>query len=56
MALIKVDEVMELLQVSQAKAYQVMQSLNKELKEQGKHTISGRVEEKYLREAFGMEV
>ena len=44
----RVDEVMELLGVSQSKAYKIMRQLNKELQAKGKITTSGRVSRSYL--------
>ena len=49
---IMVDECMELLGVSQSKAYKVMAELNKELKSKGKIVISGRVSRKYFMERY----
>ncbi len=46
----RVDEVAEVLGVSKSYAYKVVQKLNRELKDQGYLTISGRVDRQYFRE------
>lgn len=46
----KVEEVMELLECSESKAYKIMRELNEELKAKGCITIAGRVSRKYLEE------
>ena len=43
-----VDDVATMLNVSRAKAYQIIRLLNKQLEEQGKITIRGRVNRKYF--------
>lgn len=50
--MINVHEVMELLQVSESKAYNVIKQLNTELKEKGYITIAGKVSRKYFNEKF----
>ncbi len=45
---VKVREVMQLCEVSESRAYRIMQQLNKELEAQGFVTTSGRVSRKYL--------
>ena len=52
--LVKVDEVKELLNVKDGKAYQIMKRLNKELEDQGFITIQGRVPLDYLKERFNL--
>ncbi|ERT56232.1 sugar-specific transcriptional regulator TrmB [Peptoniphilus koenoeneniae] len=52
--LVKVDEVKELLNVKEGKAYQIMKRLNKELEEKGFITIQGRVPIDYLKERFNL--
>lgn len=52
--LVKVDEVKELLNVKEGKAYQIMKRLNKELEEKGFITIKGRVPIDYLKERFNL--
>lgn len=47
---VKVKEVMELCEVSESRAYRIMQQLNKELEARGFVTTSGRVSRKYLME------
>lgn len=46
----KVEEVMQLLECSQSKAYAIMRKLNKELEAKGCITTAGRVSRKYLEE------
>ena len=47
---IKVQEVMQLCEVSESRAYRIMQQLNKELNAQGFITTAGRVSRKYFME------
>jgi Mn-dependent DtxR family transcriptional regulator len=47
---VRVDEVAELLDVSQSHAYKIMRELNTELKRKGKITNAGRVSRRYLEE------
>lgn len=44
----RVDEVAELMGISESCAYKIMRKLNKELEQQGKITTSGRISRKYL--------
>lgn len=53
--MITVEEVMDILQVSRSAAYHVMQRINKELKEKGYITHSGRVPKTYLMERCGLQ-
>ncbi len=53
--MITVEEVMDILQVSKSAAYHVMQRINKELKEKGYITHSGRVPRTYLMERCGLQ-
>lgn len=46
----RVDEVAKELGVSKSYAYKIVQKLNRELKEKGYLTISGRVNRKYFQE------
>jgi predicted DNA-binding transcriptional regulator AlpA len=46
----RVDEVAELMGISESCAYKIMRKLNKELEQQGKITTAGRVSRKYLLE------
>lgn len=46
------DEVAEELGISKAYAYKVMQGLNKELREMGYLTISGKVNARYFKKKF----
>lgn len=47
---VMVREVMQLCEVSESRAYRIMQQLNKELEAQGFVTTSGRVSRKYIME------
>jgi fructose-1-phosphate kinase PfkB-like protein len=47
-----VEDVKKMLDVSESKAYQIIQQLNKELKEKGFITIAGRVPIKYFKEKY----
>ena len=53
--MITVEEVMDILQASRSAAYHVMQRINKELKEKGYITHSGRVPKTYLMERCGLQ-
>lgn len=46
----RVEDVMEMLEVKETKAYQIMRQLNDELKQKGKLTVAGRVSKKYFDE------
>ena len=52
MKLLGVEQVKELLQVKNSKAYDIIRQLNAELTAQGYLTVKGRVPEKYLMERF----
>ena len=52
--MITVEEVMDILQVSRSAAYHVMQRLNKELREKGYITHSGRIPRSYLMDRCGL--
>ena len=52
--MIKVEEVMEILQVGKSTAYHTMQQLNKELKAKGYITHSGRIPRSYLLKRCGL--
>ena len=43
------EEVMDILQIKQSKAYQIIRQLNKELSEMGLITVPGRVDANYFR-------
>lgn len=47
-----VDQITKMLQISKSKAYKIVASLNKELKEKGYITIAGRVPKKYFEEKY----
>lgn len=49
---LKVADVMEILSISQAKAYCIIRELNKKLKDRGYETIAGRVPTKFFCENF----
>ena len=55
MKYLSVEEVKELLQVGESKAYSIIRELNKELSEKGYLTVRGKVPEKYLLERFYFE-
>ena len=46
----RVDEVAELMGISESCAYKIMRKLNKELEQKGKITTAGRVSRRYLLE------
>lgn len=46
----RVEDVMKMLDVKQTKAYEIIKSLNDELKAKGKIVIAGRVSKKYFDE------
>ncbi|WP_243447578.1 transcriptional regulator [Clostridium tetani] len=48
----KVNDIKEILGISESKAYKVIQQLNRELKEMGYITIAGRVPIKYFKEKY----
>ncbi len=48
----KVDEVMEALDVSESYAYKLIRKLNKELAKTGCVTIAGRIDRKFFYEHF----
>ena len=55
--LLTASQVKEALQISQASAYRVIQTLNQELQEKGFLVLQGRVSKKYFYERFyGMVV
>lgn len=48
----RVDDIKNILDVSESMAYRIIQQLNKELKEKGYITIAGRVPIKYFNEKY----
>lgn len=46
----RVQEVAEILEISQSSAYKIMRQLNKELEAQGKITTAGRLSRRYFEE------
>lgn len=55
MTFLRVDDVMKLLGIRQAKAYQLMHMVNDELKKEGYITISGRVNREVFMRRLGIE-
>lgn len=49
----RVEDVMQMLEVKQTKAYAIIKELNEELKKQGKIVVAGRVSKKYFDERLG---
>lgn len=49
------EEVMDILQVKQSKAYQIIRQLNKELSGMGLITVPGRVEANYFKKKLFYE-
>ena len=47
---VRVEEVAELLDISESHAYKIMRELNTELRRKGKITNAGRVSRRYLEE------
>lgn len=47
-----VGDVMQILGISQGKAYVIMRKLNLELKEKGYITIAGRISKRYFNEKY----
>lgn len=50
--LIGVDDVCKILSIKRSRAYDVIRRLNKKLEEQGKITISGKINREYLLNNF----
>ena len=48
----RVEDIKQILGISESKAYKIIQQLNKELKEKGYITIAGRVPIKYFKEKY----
>ena len=48
----RVNDIKEILDISESKAYKIIQQLNKELKGKGYITIAGRVPSKYFKEKY----
>ena len=49
-SVIRAPEIAEVLEVSEGYAYRLIRQLNKELQEQGFHTVFGRVSRAYFEE------
>ncbi|WP_372714383.1 transcriptional regulator [Ilyobacter sp.] len=52
--MLTVEDVMEVCQVKQAKAYQLIKQINNEMKKEGYIVIRGRVNSKYLMKKLGI--
>lgn len=50
--MLTVKEVQNILQVSQAKAYEIIRSLNVELKEKGFYVLQGKINKDYFEQRF----
>lgn len=50
--MLNAKDVQETLDVSQAKAYEIIRSLNEELKKEGFYILQGKVNKKYFEERF----
>lgn len=48
-------DIQKILHIKQAKAYQIIQELNKELQEKGYKVKAGVVNAKYFKERYGLE-
>lgn len=49
-----VEDICEMLDISQIKAYEIIRKLNEELTQKGYITIRGRVAKKYFEERMGL--
>lgn len=52
---LNVQDVIELCNVKEGRAYKIIRDLNKEIKKEGYITISGRVNKSYLLKKLGAE-
>jgi len=50
--MLSAKDVQKILQVSQAKAYEIIRSLNAELKEKGFYVLQGKINREYFEERF----
>lgn len=50
--MLNAQDVQKILKVSQAKAYEIIRSLNEELKEQGFYVLQGKVNKDYFEKRF----
>lgn len=50
--MLSAKDVQKILQVSQAKAYEIIRSLNAELKEKGFYVLQGKINKDYFEERF----
>lgn len=50
--MLNAQDVQKILKVSQAKAYEIIRSLNVELKEQGVYVLQGKVNKDYFEKRF----
>lgn len=51
-SVLRCGDIMEILGISDCKAYCIIRELNKELEAKGYHTVAGRVSRKYFEECF----
>lgn len=51
----RVEDIMQIMDIAESTAYKLMRALNKELKDKGKQTYSGRVSKKYFYERVYIE-
>lgn len=49
---LKMEDVKEIIGVSESKAYKIIQSLNKELKSKGYIVVAGKVPTKFFKEKY----
>lgn len=49
---LKMEDVKEIIGVSESKAYKIIQALNKELKNKGYITVAGKVPAKFFKEKY----
>ncbi len=53
--MLRVQDVMEILQIEKPTAYKTIKQLNNELEEQGFYTISGRIPKDYLFKRYNLK-
>ena len=51
-SVLRCGDIMEILGISDGKAYGIIRQLNKELEAKGFHTVTGRVSRQYFEESF----
>lgn len=52
---LKAEDIMKILDISQASAYRIILKLNNELNENGFYTVKGRTSKKYFQEKYNVE-